>query len=531
MRPARHPSTCRRGRAARPRKEHVASSAADGSSPARLDPLTTHDPDKRKPADTLTAVAIVALACMYLLVRWLRMLSLGGGFDSTLLGNVLWRLANGLNSQTALTGGHYVSTHASPILALFVPIFRASPELGMPMVFAAQTASVALVGWAGYLVGGHKGLTVSTRRWLLAALFASPAAWLATQHQVNETTLGIGPLAMAMALSLRGDRLRRLVPWAILAASCRMEMAAAVLVAGMVVWSFGRPRQGRTMVLMSVAFLAGYVSWLFLNPYETESLAAHFAHLGSTPTEVVAAIVARPWAVVEPIFSRTLIAPIMLWLLPFGLVAPLFRPRWLTVALPTAAVAILGVWPAADNPIAHYWYAFLAAGAMATPIAISANEWLRSRLRVLLVAGVMLGWVIISPLYSFFVPAFTLDSSDRSLAQTIGDLGPGFVSAPGALSFWLIDRPLLALFPRPFRCDEEAIGPYRAPDIPPEVIIMPNDALDLLDDETSSRLDALLASYERVARSENYEAWQVVDADRAAIDYVPCSSSTFTPSV
>jgi hypothetical protein len=145
--------------------------------------------------------------------------------------------------------------------------------------------------------------------------------------------------------------------------------------------------------------------------------------------------------------------------------------------------------------------------------------------------GLLAGWALISPFYWFLFPSGTISADDRQIAAAVRDLDPEFVSVPGALSYSLIDRPLIALFPRPFRCEEESIGPYTAPDRPPDVIIMPDNALELLDEKTSSRLASLLRSYEPVVTSESYEAWQMVDVDRAAIDYVPCSSSTFTPSV
>lgn len=481
----------------------------------------------RRREDRRTALSIVLIGAMHLLVRWVRLRSVGGGFDSSLLGNVLWRLAHGFDSQTAMTGGHYLSTHASPVLGLFLPVFRFIPEYGMPLIYMVQVASVMLVAWAGYLVGRHVGLSTSSLRWLVGFTLLSSTGWIATQHQVNETTFGLGPLAMALALSVRGDRPRNVLIWAGLAASCRIELAAAVLVGGIVAWASGRRSQGRAIVGLSAVLLLGYLTWLFLNPYETESIAAHFAHLGATPREVAATVASRPWAVFEPVFSAAPFVAVLFWLLPFGAVGPMFQAKWLLVALPGAAIAILGVWAPADIPIEHYWYSFLAAGAIATPLALARSAWLKERQRFFLVAGGLAGWLLLSPFLWFFFPSSGLTSTDRRLMEVVRELDSKFITVPASLSQGFIERPWVALFPRPFLCHESIYGPYTAPNRPPDIVVMPRDALDRFDIETADRFQRIMRSYALVTESEHFEAWQLADPTSVPYDDAPCSEVTF----
>lgn len=474
-------------------------------------------------------VAVIGAAVAFIGIRLLKVHLIGGGFDSSMIANVLWRLAHGFDSQSAMTGAHYVATHASPILVPFLPIFRWVPQMGMPAMYTAQAASVVLVGWAGYLVARHVDLPPRTQQWLLAALLVSPAAMLATQFEFNETTLGLGPLAMVLALSVRGDRAAAILPWLLVALSCRLEMAAAVLLGGLVVWSIGRTRQARTIVALSVPAVGAYAVWLASNPFRAISIEAHFAHLGATPREVVATAFEEPWRLLEPIINPILLVSLLFWLLPFGVLAPLRRARWLLVALPTAAIPVFGVWEPADALIAHYWYPLLAAGTVATPLAVVASDWLNSRLRFWLAAGVVTGWFLLTPFLAFVGDAPAIGAAERAMVGAVRELDPFFASVPAPLSHMLVDTPLLAPYPRPFSCAEEALGPYLAPATPPDVIVIPL-AWESLDTAEAHGLDKLLSAYELLMSSDDYQAWRVVDLVEAKDLYLPCSEDTFTPA-
>ena len=474
------------------------------------------------------ALAFVLAAVAFLGARWAKMHFLGGGFDSSTIANVAWRLAHGFDSQTAMTGGHYLATHASPVMLPVVAIFRFSATAGMAAMFVAQAASILLAGWAGVLMSRHVGLSQRATLWLVGALFLSPTAWLATQFEFNETTLGVGPLAMTLALAIRGDSPRTTTLWAVLAASCRLELAATVVIAGIVIWSIGRRRHAVWILSASSPILLGYLVWLMAAPYPAVSIEAHFGHLGKSAIEVLGSAAANPLRALEPMLTPILLVSILFWLLPFGVVGPIVRLRWLSVLLPTTAVAVFGSWEPADAPIAHYWYGFIAIGVVMTPLAISDSKWFRERYRFLTGAGVVVGWVLMAPFLGAFRQSPVIGPDERELVRAVEDRPPTFVSAPGPLTSMLVDTPGLAPFPRPFSCATDALGPYLAPSGPPDVVIIPI-LWDQLDGEEGAALTQLLGAYEVVAATDQYVAWRVVDGARAASLYRPCSRST-TPS-
>lgn len=478
--------------------------------------------------DRVVAASVVGgVAVLYCVLRVTKHLSFGDGFDSTLLGNVMWRLSNGFDSQTAMTGGHYLSTHASLIVVPFLAVFRLAPEFGLMTIYAAQAASVALVGWSAHLLSIHLGISSKLRWVILAATLAAPGAFLASQFEVNETTLGLGPLAMAIVLAITGNRVSKVAPWLFIAASARIELAAAVLVAAGVLWSIDRRGTARLFAATGLTFLLAYGLWLGLNPYPTESIAAHFAHLGAGPGEVLATAVRRPLAVLEPLLELQLLASLFFWLLPFGVVAPLLSAKWLWVALPTTGVALFGVWPQADAFVHHYWYSLLVAGAVATPLAVARSEWLSNRFAVLSIAGLLVGWVIVAPavdLTEMLLPDRADQVGLQRVVDTVRDLDPDYLSISTGLASRLVDRPLLAPFPRPFVCAEEQVGPYTAPDSPPDVIAFPAGVFELLGPETAADLRILLESYRLVEATGGHEIWQVDDLIGAQRAYVPCSA-------
>ena len=471
-------------------------------------------------------VVLVVFGVALAILRVYRYLNLGDSFDTGLLANVLWRVAHGLDSRSAMTGGYYVSTHASGIVAMFLPAYRWAPTAAMPAMLVAQVASVMLVAWAARLIAEALGLP--PRIQLLAALVIalSPAAFLASQFEIHETTLGLGPLAMSIALSIRRDSKFAIAIWALLASASRIEMAFTVLLVGAIIWSY---KEFRNWVVLSIGFIAVslYLVWLFSNPYQTESIAAHFSYLGSTPREVLVTATLHPWRLLGPLASSQMWISILFWLLPFGLVVPLLSPRWLVAALPSAGVAIFGVWAKADYFIHHYWYIFLVVGTCALLFTARSRPAVVRRLPMLLGAGLVASWILMAPLMGFFGP-----HGDPAAGEVIAEVrrdDPGYVSAPMSMVALLANRPLVSPFPRPFEC-ADSIGPYTAPDRPPDELIIAAGGRDELATSARRAFDRLLKQYTLIRRTGQFEVWRLVDAVAARSAYVPCSSATFVPS-
>lgn len=472
--------------------------------------------------------ALILVACVvYFVLRMLRFAAFRDGFDTVLLGNVLWRLSHGFDSLTALTGGFYVSTHGSPSLFGLMALFLGNPTVGFAALFALQAASLGLLVLAVDRLARHLGIARNARWVLVSALVLSPGAYLITQLDIHETTLGLGALGMAVTGSLVRDKTWRVLAWAGLASCFRIELAAAVVVAGVLLILFHRLRSGLGVLAVGAVVLSGYLAWLFLNPYTTGSVAAHFAHLGDTPAQALSTLLASPTKLLEPLGSAQLALSLVLWLIPGGVVISLRRPWWHLLALPTAGIAILGVWPDADLFVHHYWYTFLLTSGLGAVLSLATKPLSNFAMHAFFTAPLVISWVLFAPgaLNLILLVPEAPDSKLQSDVRLVGE-SEGFVSVPVQMASQLVDREWLAPFPRPFDCNS-AIGPYQAPSEPPEVIAFTPGMLDDMTVASAGNLRRLIAAYERDERAGVVSIFRIKDRNLAEQLYVPCSSETF----
>ena len=398
----------------------------------------------------------------------------GTSFDSALLGNVAWRLGNGLDTVSSLTGFGYFATHASIVLLPIALVFKVWPEAGLPITYLLQALSVGLVGLGVLRVAGAFELTSAARRLLLALTILSPGAFYATRLEVHEPTLGLGFLAMTLGTGLAKSPLRRMWWWPVLAAACRIEMAASTVVTGALLAR--DPSTRRVGAFTVFAGLGGLlVSLWFVSQAGTEaaSVAAHFSHLGSTVSEVVRTAFTHPIQLLRPIAEPEMLSSIVVWLLPMGIAMPLIGWRYLLAALPMAGVAILGVWAPADLFPHHYWYGFLVAAPIATAEALRLRG---DRLKALAITGLLgslIGWAWLLAALPIIRPFGQPDSDSlRQMVAYVSEFEAAGVSAPDNVVPHLVGREALYAFPRPFLCSEESVGPFAWSGEAPEFVIV-----------------------------------------------------------
>lgn len=460
----------------------------------------------------LAVAVIVGVALVHAAIKLYGHFHFGTGFDSALYGNVSWRLANGFDDISSLTGFPYLPSHISGALFFFLPVFRWWPDWGLPVVFIAQAVSVGLVGWAVWTLSGYFELGRGIRWILLAGTLLSPGALLATRLEINEPTLMLGALAMTISAGLRAVPISRMWWWVILAASGRIEMAAATLVLGLLLLIGKRKAPGVLASVVGAAVLGATLTYLFAGGGEAPSVAAHFAHLGASPAEIVNTVLTRPVALIEPLGSYVMWISFVFWLLPFGLVIPLVGWRWLLPALPLAAVALLGVWPNADVFIHHYWFGFLVGGSMATIYALHRRSSLRPHYPVFGLAGLGAAWIMMAPV----IGGLDLNGSAatpalRDMVNQVRVLPGEGLTVPLAAAPHLIGRPDLQFFPRPFGCADRQIGPYRPPDSLPRYVALAGLALDSSSTDTRfATVSALIVEhYELVGGPADFQLWEL----------------------
>jgi hypothetical protein len=460
--------------------------------------------------DSFHKVVLVTVVVVFTAIKLVAHYRFGTSSDSALFGNVAWRLGNGLDSISTLTGFRYFATHASVVILLVAPVFRLLPSWGLPFTFVWQVVSVGLVGLGVSKAAAGFGICRSAQRLLLVSTMLAPGAFLAARLDVHEPTLGLGFLAMTLGAGLGGAPIRRSWWWPVLSAACRIEMAVATIVAGVLLLRSTKSRRmGELAVLAGSAGLLFCLWFVLRSGSEAASVAAHFSHLGSTVGEVIQTALTKPLEVIRPLAEPDMLVSILLWLLPWGLVMPIAGWRYLFVAAPMAGIAILGTWRPADLYPHHYWYGFL----IAAPIA--AAEALRrrpDRLRILAVTsaiGIAVGWAVLLPAMGALQPLGRVDSAVlREMVDYASGINTASVSAPDNVTPHLLGRMGLFAFPRPFLCSENSIGPFAWAGEPPDyVLLQGSDIPDIEDDPVVG--STLRSHYSRAAGPSRIAAYRL----------------------
>ena len=391
-------------------------------------------------------------------------------FDAGIFDNVLWRLGNGYNDVTAITGSHHFSDHMSLLLLLAVPLYAVAPGLGLPVLIVAQAVSVALVAVATWLLADHLELDDERRRAAVLVALIGAGAYNAALIDVHEVGLALGPLALTAVLAIRDHSLRTYWIWPVLAAAARFDLAVSVLIIGLLIRR-EHPRHGRVAIVVGAIMAAGMGLWLLLNPWEGTSFSFHFAHLAiDSAVELPGAVISNPRAALEPLFDPTMWGTIAIWLAGFMLLPPLRALRWLLPALPTVIIPILGSWQQADKPHLHYWHALLPMMAIATVYGLARSPELRNRAFYLAIGAVAITWVLM-PL---FKPSFSNDiGDDRATVAFLQDHPEASVAALGTLVPHITDRESVMQLPTPFACPTLPIASFTGPERPPDLVAFP----------------------------------------------------------
>lgn len=438
-------------------------------------------------------------------------------FDAGIFDNVLWRVSNGYGDVTDLTGAHHFSDHLSLLILLAIPIYATVPSLGLPALIIAQAASVALVPYATYLLAAHYGLSRDLRRALLILTALSAATWNAAVIDIHEVGLAVGPLAMTVALGLRGSSSRTYWIWPALAAAARVDIAVAVLIIGVLLRS-RQPEKARATMAVGGGMATMMIAWLLLNPWEGTSFAFHFGHLGvASATELPLAALRDPSGALGELFDTTMLASVAVWLAGFTLIAPLAAWRWLLPAAPTVIIPVFGSWPSADLSHVHYWHVLLPMLAVATVVGLARSPQLHRPFFYLTVAAVALTWVAMG----IFKPAFSNDLTDlRAVTAYLKDRPAASIAVPAPLVAQLSARESIMQLPTPFSCPEPPLAFFAPPEKPPELVAVPSALMSQPQAGPAAAVErALRLDYALEAEFGTLQVWRLSGVPpRAAYD-------------
>lgn len=446
------------------------------------------DPSTRADNRRLDAFEFVVLFAVVLALGGIKFVAhnrFGTSFDSALFGNVAWRLGSGLDSVSTLTGYQYFATHASVVILLLAPVFALSPEAGMLLTFSWQSLSIGLVGLAVCQIGRTFSLSTRSRHLLLILTALSPGAFLATRLDVHEPTLGLGFLAMTLSSGLANSTPRKSWWWPVLGAACRIEMAVAIVLCGLLVLGRHRSRKvGYVAIASGVAGISFSLWFMAGSGTEAASVAAHFSHLGSTAGEVIGSAILNPLKVIQPLADPEMLSSVLLWLLPAGVILPLIGWRYLLVALPLAVVAIFGVWPPADQFPHHYWYGFIVAAPIAAAAALRRRPQLERSLLMTGATGFTIAWMGLLTAMPILQPFGRADTAAfRDIIQYVAANEPLSVSALDGVLPHLVGRAEIFGFPRPFLCSEGGVGPFAWSGKLPEAVLVRKSDVAAIDSD------------------------------------------------
>jgi uncharacterized membrane protein len=295
-----------------------------------------------RPYDRLAAAlcALYALLCSAWYGVW-RARFAERSADEGMFENILWNAAHGHGLQSSLENGlHHLAVHFSPVLYLFVPLYRLWPS--MHAVHFVTSAAIAV---AGFVFHRHVARTVSPAAALplMLAFLLAPTIVLQTFMEFHEQALAVLPLTLMLAAWTAGRRTVALCS-ALVLLGVREDNALLVLALGALSWT---QRERRSFALpLAAAGAAGLVLWrlvgvqLLGGEQLPSVLGGTYSTWGATPAEIARAVLTRPLDVLQHVVAPVPLRYLALLLVPvLGLLPLGSRLAWL--ALPPLALILL----------------------------------------------------------------------------------------------------------------------------------------------------------------------------------------------
>lgn len=299
----------------------------------------------RSPHDRLAATlcTVYAIACSAWYGVW-RAAFAERSADEGMFENILWNAAHGHGLRSPLENGlHHLSVHFSPVLYLFVPLYRLWPS--MHGVHGVATIAIAVAGLVFHRYVART-LSPSAALPLLLAFLLTPTIVLQTFMEFHEQALAVLPLTLLLTAWNAPQRTTAL--WSACALlMVREDNALLVITLGLVSWP--DPRR-RSLALPLVALGVGGVvlgrlvaGGLSDGGALPSVLGTTYAQWGATPTEIVRAVLSHPAQVIQHIVAPVPIQYLAMLLVPVLGLLPFGSPLTL-VALPQLLMILLAAY-------------------------------------------------------------------------------------------------------------------------------------------------------------------------------------------
>ena len=376
-------------------------------------------------------------------------------FDLAFYTRMAWGYVHG-ELWEPIVGANVAGLHLSPIVLPLGLIGELTGSIPVVLI-AAQAAAIAAAAWP-LAAMGHRRMG-APGAWLgaLAFLLFPSVAHVAT-YEVHPGTMAVLPMAF-MIDGLDRASARATVLGAAGVLLCREDLALVTALAGVLAWRTVPELRaaGRALALISLAYVLIFAVVLhpLLGP-ETGSMQLHFGKWGDSASEALVTIVTSPAQVLDHMTERERLSYLPKLLFPLALL-PLFRPRFLLLALPPLAMNLLSEWPTAVELDSHYQITLL------PPLVASALEGasrvareLAPRLVVAGASVTLIGGHLLAggtPIArDFAAEMFRWDARSAAAARALAHVPPNAsVQAPYALMPHVAERVLLGPPPPPDR--------------------------------------------------------------------------------
>lgn len=333
------------------------------------------------------ALGVLMLAWVVVLsvAAWLKLESLGMGFDLGMYEQVIWNTAHG--RLFATSAFNYTTIHIGSDLilleAVLAPIYALLPSTMTLLVL--QVVAVAAGALPLYLLARDR-LQSS------AAGLGAAAAYLLYVPLLYLTLNEFQPRAFALVAILFAiyylDR-ARWVPFMVallLSLLTRSDVALFVGMIGVVAFLWRKPWRFVLGPVIVGALWFVLALFVVVPHFKTTSggfvYIGTYAWLGSTPAEMIGTVLTRPGYVLETVFSPAKLQFLLhVWgpTLPFSLL----RPDILLLAAPTLAINLLSQFAVQANITRQYGallYPVAYAGAVLGIAWLAKREWIATRL-------------------------------------------------------------------------------------------------------------------------------------------------------
>jgi hypothetical protein len=191
----------------------------------------------------------------------------GGDYDLGICRNLCWNLAEGRGFWSDVLGRNHLGEHASPIMALFAPLYAIAPSAVWLVV--AQGLAMAAIVLAALWIAEARLATVADARWrrwgwwvLLVLTLGYAPLWSAWWWDPQPVVYGAAGLAWAMVAV---ERRRWWAMWLGLALLLASRESAALAGLGLAWWAW-RHDAGRriaiTVAVLSLVWAAVAMFWL-----------------------------------------------------------------------------------------------------------------------------------------------------------------------------------------------------------------------------------------------------------------------------